>query len=83
MTELFDIEPTAPKWRKLAEIHGIKSGAAKVMKREGGATYYEDLFVASISWFGTVESDSGETEKEAVITLIHRLKLTGWETVSL
>lgn len=41
MRELLGIEPTAPKWRELAEIHGIftahneESGTRKLM--EGGA----------------------------------------------
>jgi hypothetical protein len=75
MTELFDIEPTVPKWRKLAEIHGIECEPRPL---SAGV-----VWIASIDDFEATETDSGETEKEAVVTLIHRLKLTGWETVSL
>ena len=73
MTELFDIEPTVPKWRKIAEIHGITA----THREESGE------WTAWVEWFRSVEMAGGETEKEAVVTLIHRLKLTGWETVSL
>lgn len=74
MTELFDIEPTVPKWRELADLHGIFT-----------TDYNEDsgTWVAWIDWFRSVEHESGDTEEEATVRLIHRLRLTGWETVSL
>ena len=72
MTELFNIEPTPPKWKQLADVHGITTG----QNRETGTwkAEYDD--------FDETESESGETEREAVVALIHRLGLSGWEGVS-
>ena len=73
MTELFQIEPTVPRWRELADTHGLFT------------QYNEDsgTWAACVDWFRSVEHEEGDTEKEAVVSLIHRLRLTGWETVSL
>lgn len=73
MDDLFNIEPTAPKWRELADLHGI---TANLIKETGEWT-------AWVEWFGKAEMTCGDTEKEAVVSLIHRLRLTGWETVSI
>ena len=73
MDDLFNIEPTAPKWQELADIHGI---TANLIKETGEWT-------AWVEWFHSVEMAGGDTEKEAVVSLIHRLRLTGLETVSL
>ena len=73
MTELFQIEPTAPKWRELADLHGI----AATLRDDSGE------WTAWVEWFHSVEIAGGDTEKEAVVSLIHRLRLTGLETVSL
>ena len=73
MEDLFNIEPTAPKWRELADMHGI---TANLIEETGKWT-------AWVEWFGQAEMTCGDTEKEAVVSLIHRLKLTGLETVSI
>ena len=73
MTELFQIEPTVPKWRELADLHGITA----TLREESGE------WTAWVEWFQSVEMAGGDAEKEAVVSLIHRLRLTGWETVSL
>ena len=73
MDDLFNIEPTAPRWRELADMHGI---TANLIEETGEWT-------AWVEWFGEAEMTCGDTEKEAVVSLLHRLKLTGWETVSI
>ena len=73
MDSLFDIPETTPKWRELADQHGISAA----LRSES------DEWTALVEWFGEVEMDRGDTEKEAVVALIHRLQLAGWETVSL
>lgn len=72
MTDLSDIEPP-DRWGELADMHGI---TANLIEQTGEWT-------AWIEWFGQAEMTCGDTEKEAVVSLIHRLRLTGWETVSL
>lgn len=71
--ELFDVPETKPRWRQLQEEHGIETFHVKI---DGGPG----------DWISTHELiDSpleGHTEKEAVINLIHELKLPGWETLS-
>ena len=73
---LFDIPQSTPKWQELADMHGI------------GCAYREPdhlppAYVAEIEFFGHTEMEQGETKREAVIALIHRLKLAGWDTVSI
>lgn len=69
---LFDIPESVPKWRELASVHGIET-------EQTGDTWesrYDD--------FGTLNrSTDHETEKEAVISLIHKMELKGWREVSL
>ena len=69
---LFDIPPTAPRWREIADKFGIV------------ATYRESTFLPP-AWVAEMFEDTaqGETEKEATVTLIHQLKLEGWQTVTL
>ena len=73
---LFEIEPTRPKWQELADLHGICS-----------KNYNHDFplcsWEATIDHFGSLEAVWGQTEREAVITLIHVLKLEGWREVSI
>jgi len=69
---LFDIPESVPKWRELAETHGITT-----KYNDGSGTWSAEL-----GWFGTIEHESGETEREATVALIHRLELTGWQEVS-
>lgn len=74
MDTLFDIPESVPKWRELADRHGItttwseESGewTAHIMSPSRGIDAFPD-----------------STERAAVITLIHRLKLDGWNTVSI
>jgi len=77
---MFDVPETVPKWKELAEIHGI---ATKPVVRLNDDDEEEDEIESRIHWFGGMQFATGRNEKEAVITLIHRLKLTGWETVSI
>lgn len=74
---LFDIPESVPIWQQLAVEHGIE--------------LEEDQFGLWRARFSTVNDDdrefatvvSGcETAREAVVTLLHHLKLPGWETVS-
>jgi hypothetical protein len=69
---LFDIPETVPKWREIADKFGIV------------ATYRESPFLPP-AWVAEMFEDmeQGETEKEAVVALIHKLQLEGWSTVSL
>jgi len=69
---LFDIPESVPKWRELADNLGI---TAKHNDQSG-------TWSAEIGWFREIEHESGETEREATVALIHRLKLTGWQEVS-
>lgn len=65
MTELFEIEPSIPKWRELAELHGITTD------------YNEDsgTWCAWVDWFMSVEHEDAETEELAVNALMFRLGL--------
>lgn len=72
--ELIHIEPTRPRWAELASIHGIE-----VLDRSHVAIGFWE---AEIELFGQVESELGESPREAVVRLIHRLKLTGWQEVT-
>ena len=69
MDDLFNIEPTDPKWRGLADTHGIT------------ATYDEETgkWKAWVEWFQSVEMESGETAEIAVNALMWRLKLGEWQ----
>jgi hypothetical protein len=69
MNDLFNIEPTAPRWQEQAETHGIT------------ATYDEETgqWTAWLEWFQSVEMESGETAEIAVNALMWRLKLGDWQ----
>ena len=73
--ELIHVEPTRPKWADLAEVHGITCNYIE-------AGYLPPVWKSEIEWFGSTESEQGETPREAVVRLIHRLKLTGWQEVT-
>lgn len=66
--DLFTVEPETPRWITLKEKHGIY------------VTYKpdDDLVRAHYSDF----YEEGETEREAVVAILHTCKLEGWETVS-
>ena len=76
MDTLFEIEPTTPKWRELMDLHGIECHYI-----ESG--HLPPIWRSKIDWYGDNEYEQAETEREAVITLIHRLQLEGWKTISL
>lgn len=80
MTELFEIPESKPRWKELASIHGI---TVKPIRRLNDDDEKEDAFESRIHWFDHFQFATGETEKEAVVTLVHRLKLDGWHTVSI
>jgi len=69
---LFEIEESVPKWRELGDKHGI---TAKFNDQSG-------TWSAEIEWFNWIAHESGETEREATVAIIHQLKLTGWQEVS-
>lgn len=94
---LLDVPEVTPRWRELAEeleIFTINSEYAencewtafvrhsdmKEMTNEEVIDAYPDY----IAHFEISEKiQDAPTEREAVVGLIHRLKLPGWETVSL
>lgn len=84
MDTLFEIEPTTPKWRELADLHGITFGPVNQSPDiEFESEYRIPESVAVIENFGEYEHEYADNDREAVITLIHRLQLEGWKTVSL
>lgn len=70
---LFDTPESIPVWKALANLHGITT------------QYNSDsgTWSAHIDWFREIEHEDGETEREAVVALVHRLKLAGWNTISM
>jgi hypothetical protein len=69
MNDLFNIEPTTPRWQQQADTHGIT------------ATYDDETgqWTAWVEWFQSVEMESGETAEIAVNALMWRLKLGDWQ----
>jgi hypothetical protein len=69
MNDLFNIEPTTPRWLQQAATHGIT------------ATYDDETgqWTAWVEWFQSVEMESGETAEIAVNALMWRLKLGDWQ----
>lgn len=72
---LIDVPASVPKWRELMERHGIET--IEALNMDTGKTRWESHTESIPETFST-----GETEREAVVALIHNLKLEGWETVS-
>jgi hypothetical protein len=86
MDDLFQIPESKPRWKELAEVHGIDANIwYRVTENNYSRTAGngEPRWFAEIIWFGELEAEGGDTEKEAVVALIHRLKLTGWTSVSI
>lgn len=102
MTELFDIEPTIPKWREVADIHKIwRHNSNTVEPGVGWSAWYfgvlerdyepdwreRDPLDLTAEYCVLIEDrngvEYGQTEKEAVVRLVHRLELTNWEELSL
>lgn len=74
MTQLFEVEPSDPQWVNAKIRHNITVACIDDTKPIYRATYYpKDR--------GFVTQDA-ETEKMAVISLIHALKLPGWDELS-
>lgn len=74
MTEmLLDVEPVKPPWVLLMEKHGIE-------------TRYDDKNTNwEASWdqgHHTPIKQTGESERDAVVRLVHVAKLDGWQGVS-
>ena len=73
---LFEIPESTPRWQELADAHGIECTYRT-------PPHLPPAWVAEIRLFAADEREMGETKREATIALIHRLKLTGWSTISL
>ena len=82
MTELFDIPETLPKWAELRDRHRVYVHSCNLEGPDANE-YGSELFTANYAITGFKAAANGSTEKEAVITLIHRLQLDGWKEVSL
>lgn len=72
--DLIHVEPTKPRWAELADIHGIELCSIDLQ----GAVDW----IASIEFFGEYEREMSNCPREAVVRLIHRLKLDGWQEVT-
>lgn len=73
--DLIHVEPTKPRWEELASIHGIELNPIN-------PTLPTPMWEARIENFGTIVAVVGDSPKEAVVRLIHRLKLNGWQEVT-
>ena len=67
VSDFLDMADEVPKWKRDAAQMGIKTFYVFDM----ADSYWE----ASIDWFGEAETQCGETEREAVNSLIFKLKL--------
>lgn len=75
---LFDVPESTPRWKQIADENRIRT---MFHDPEQGQPYWVAMF--SPSRIENDEVERGETEREAVIALIHRLQLDGWREVSL
>ena len=76
MDTLFNIEPTTPRWVELADLHGIEYDT----QANGPSPFCRAMLIRDgICEYYTI----GETKREAVVALIHRLRLEGWREVSI
>lgn len=78
--ELINVEPAKPRWAELASVHGIETESVFNPGRFSGEPVL--MWNASIELFGEIETETGESPREAVVRLIHRLQLTGWQEVT-
>lgn len=69
MSHLFEIEPETPRWVLLKQKHEIRVDYHK--SSDEVAAIYGDFY------------ETARTEREAVVALLHSLRLDGWETVSI
>jgi hypothetical protein len=67
VNDFLDVAESAPRWKQDAKRLGIETFYVFDMSD----SYWE----ASIEIFGDVETQCGETEREAVISLMFKLKL--------
>ncbi len=67
VSDFLDIPEEVPKWKREAAQLGIETNYVFHMA--------DSFWEASIDWFGNVETQCGETEREAVNSLIFKLKL--------
>ena len=67
VSDFLEMPDEVPQWKRDAAQMGIKTHYVFDM----ADSYWE----ASIDWFGEVETQCGETEREAVNSLIFKLKL--------
>jgi hypothetical protein len=70
---LFEIEETLPRWRELADFYGIRTWQP-VDSDDWCAEYRPTLSFQAI--------ETQESERLAVIALIHHLQLKGWSELS-
>lgn len=73
--ELFDVPETKPRWRQLKEEHGIMTWTDITLSSPDSRTWSAEHESSPIRC-------KGDTEREAVIDLIHKLKLPGWDSLS-
>jgi hypothetical protein len=67
VSDFLDLPDEAPKWKQDAAQLGIQTFFVFDM----ADSYWE----ANLEWFGEAHTECGETEREAVIALLFRLKL--------
>ena len=58
-------------WRDLQKLHKV---CATPLANAG-------VWMATAEHFGRLQSETAETERDAVIAVIHRLKLDGWDRI--
>lgn len=67
VSDFLDIADETPKWKRDATQLGIETNYVFDMA--------DSFWEASIEWFGELHTEAGETEREAVNSLIFKLKL--------
>jgi hypothetical protein len=72
---LFEINESEPEWKILQSQHGI----------ETRQIFEDGIPVAFAAWIPgrQCETTTDETERGAVVSLIHILKLDGWQRISM
>ena len=72
---LFEINENKPEWKIAKSQHGI----------ETRQVFEDGILVAFAAWIPgrQCETTTDETERGAVVSLIHILKLDGWQRISM
>jgi len=65
ITDFLDIPEEVPKWKRDAATMGIETNYIFDM----ADSYWE----ASVEWFGEIQTEAGETEREAVNSLLFKI----------